>query len=87
MFNLVPTRTFTSFSAELLSSRVAPSICSCMGFFLPRCRTWHITFLNFVRFLSAYFSNLSRSLWMAELATPPGIVSSADLLKVYSAPA
>ncbi|KAK4810721.1 hypothetical protein QYF61_007695 [Mycteria americana] len=59
----------------------------CMGLFLPWCRTWHFPLLNCMRFLSAHFSSLSRSLWMAAQpsgisATPPSFVASANLLKL-----
>ena len=91
MFNMVSTRTSSSFSAKLLSSWSAPSICWCMGLFLARCRTLHFSLLNFMRFLSANFSSLQRSLWMAAWpsgtsATPLSLVSSADLPRVHSAP-
>lgn len=39
----------------------------CQGFFLPRCRTLHLSSLNFIRLLLAHSSNLARSLWMAAL--------------------
>ncbi|KAK4825450.1 hypothetical protein QYF61_027605 [Mycteria americana] len=46
----------------------------------------HFPLLNFMRFLSAHFSSLSRSLWMAVRPsgvsdTPPSFVSSANLLE------
>jgi len=49
--------------------QVRPSLYWCMGLFLPRCRTLHLPWLNFVRFLSAQLSSLSRS--MAVPAQPP----------------
>ncbi|XP_068782109.1 uncharacterized protein [Struthio camelus] len=61
MLNL-STRTPRSFSAELLSSRSAPSLDWCLGFFLPTCRTLPLPWWNFMRFLSAQLSSLSRSL-------------------------
>ncbi|KAK4826847.1 hypothetical protein QYF61_011715 [Mycteria americana] len=62
-----------------------------MGLFIPRGRTWYFHLLNFMRFLSAHFSSLSRSLWMAARpsdvsATPPSFVSSRNLPRVCSAP-
>jgi len=65
MFNLVSTRTPKYFSVKLLFSWAAPSINQCRGLFLPRYRTLHVSLLNFIRLLSAHFSSLSRSLWMA----------------------
>ncbi|KAK4810782.1 hypothetical protein QYF61_008754, partial [Mycteria americana] len=82
MFNLVSTRTPRSFSARLLSSWVAPSIYWCLGLFLPKCRTWHFPWLNCMRFLSAHFSSLLRSLWVA--ARPSGISASPPSFGVIS---
>ena len=48
-----------SLSAELLSSRAAPSLYWCMGLFLPRCSTLHLPLLNLNRFLSSQLSSLS----------------------------
>lgn len=58
---------------------------------MPRCRTSHFPFLNFMRFFSALFSFLSRSLWKAVhpsgvLATPSSFVLSMNLLKVHFVP-
>ena len=53
MVNLSSTRTSRPLSAELLSSRSAPSLYSCMGLFLPMYRTLHLPLLNLIRFLSA----------------------------------
>jgi len=44
----------------------------CMGFFLP---TLHLPLLNCMAFLSALFSSLLRSLWMA--AQPSGVLLPA----------
>ena len=79
----------TSFFTKLLSSWVATSWC--LGLFFPRCRTLHISLLNFMKFLSAHFSSLSRSLWMAAqlcgvLVTCPSFVSSANLVRLHSVP-
>ena len=38
-----------SFSANLLSNCVVPSMYWCLGLFLPRCRTLHFSLLNFMR--------------------------------------
>ena len=77
-----------SFSDKLRFSWVDSSIYRCLGLFLPRCRTLHFPLLNFMRLLSAHFSSLSRSLWMAAQpygisATPPSFVPSANLLRVH----
>jgi len=71
MVKLLSTSTPRSLSAELLSNRSTPSLYRCMGLFVPRCRTLHLPLLNFIRFLSAQLSSLSRSRWMA--AQPSGI--------------
>ena len=89
MVNLSSTSTPRSLSAELLSSRSTPSLYWCMGLFLPRCRTLYLPLLNFIRFLCAQLSSLSRSRWMAAQpsgvsTTPPSFVSSANLLRVHS---
>ena len=86
--NLSSTRTPKSLSTELLSSRSAPSLYWCMRLFLPRCRTLHLPFLNFIRFLSAQLSSVSRCRWMAAQpcdvsTTPLSFVLSANLLRVH----
>lgn len=77
-----------AFFAELLPSLSVPSLYHSQGLFLPRGRTWHLCLLNFMRFLSAHSSSLSRSLWMAALpasvSTAPSLGSSADFLRVYA---
>jgi len=83
MVNLVSTRTSRGFSANLLSSWAAPSIYWCMGLSLPRCRTLHFPLLNCMRFLSAHFSSLLRSLWLAAKlsgvsATPHSFISGVS---------
>lgn len=65
MFYLLTTRIPSSFSSELLSSWVAPSLSWCLGLLLSWCRTLHFHLWNIMRFLSAHFSSLSLSLWMA----------------------
>lgn len=52
MFNLFPTTTPKSFSIKLLSSPSAPRQSWYVGLFLPRCRTFRVALLNFMRFLS-----------------------------------
>ena len=68
----------------------APSMSCCLGLLLLRCRDLHFM-LNLMMFLSACFSGLLRSLRMATKAsgvsaTPPGFVSSVNLLRVHFAP-
>lgn len=82
MFSLVPTRSLRFFSVKLLSTWVASSMYWCLESFLPTCRASH--FLNFMRFLSAHFSSLSRSFWMAaqwpekDLSLHPSLLSLAS---------
>lgn len=86
----VSTWALRSFSVNLLSSSMAPSVYWCMGLF-PRCRTLHFL-LNVPKFLSAHLSSLPRPLWVAAspvvyLPPPhPRFLSSAKLLRVHSAP-
>ena len=54
--NLSSTSTPRSLSAQLLSSRSAPSLYWYMTLFLPRCRTLHLPLLSLIRFLSAQLS-------------------------------
>jgi len=61
MFSLVPTRTPVSFSAKLFLPGCHHHVL--VGLFLPRCRILCLSLLNFMRFLSAPYSNLSKSLW------------------------
>lgn len=58
MFYLVYSRTLRAFSVKLLSSWVFRVVS-------PRYRTLHFPLLNFMRFLLAHSSSLSKSLWMA----------------------
>ena len=62
-----------------------------LGLPWPTCRTLHLALLNFMRFTWARLSSLSQFLWMASLpfrvsATPLSLVSSTNLLRVYSIP-
>lgn len=68
-----------------------PCIYWCGGLFFIRCRTLHFSLPNFANSVSAHFSSLSRSPWIAARpsglsAIPPKFVSSAKLLRVLSAP-
>lgn len=58
--SLLSTKTLKPFSEELLSSQLVTTVYWCLGLFIP----WRSTLLSSVRFLSACFSSLSRSLWM-----------------------
>lgn len=65
-----------SFSEKLLwcFSWLSPSIYLSREFFLPRCRTWHLPLLNYIKFLFILCSSLLRSLWAAAQAS--GLSSS-----------
>lgn len=65
MVNFLSTRTPRSLSRMLLFSWSALSIYRYAGWFLPMCRIWHFPLLNCLRFLSAHFFSLLRSLLMA----------------------
>lgn len=54
---LLPTKSPWAFSTELLTSQSVPSLC---GFLFTRCRTLHLSLLNFIGFLSARCSSLCR---------------------------
>lgn len=87
MLNLESIRTSRSFSAKLLSTEEATITHWCMGMLLPRCRTLQFSLLNLMTFLLTHL----RSFWMAALpstvtATPPSLVSPANLLRLHSAP-
>lgn len=67
------------FSANLLLSWLALSLSCCMGLFTPRPRTRHLPLLSWLMFLSAQFSSMLRSLWIAAhcfgvSTTPPHFV-------------
>lgn len=67
-----------------------PDTYLCLGLFLLRCSTLHFCLLKLTRFLSAHFSSLTRTLWVAAwssdvAATSPSFVSSANSLRVHSA--
>lgn len=52
-----------SFSAKLLPSPIHPLLCYWRGLFLPTCRTFHLSLLNFIRFMLASSAHLSPSEW------------------------
>lgn len=56
-----------------------PAHTGAWGFSLPRSRTLCLPLLNCIRFLSAQFSSLWRSLWMA--THPPGLPNTPPLLR------
>lgn len=63
----------------------------CMELLLPRYRSFYFPLVNFMRFLTAHFSNLLKSFCMAAQftgvsATPPSFVSSANFLGLHPAP-
>ena len=58
------TRTPRSLSARLLPSHTDPSLYRGLWLWCPSCRTWHLSLLNFIQFLLAHFSRLSRSLFL-----------------------
>lgn len=90
MFTLLSAKTPRSLSTEQqLLTYSMPSLYHCGDFFLSRCRHLHLSLLNFVVFLLPHSSSLPRSLWMATLLFsilpgPPSLVSSADLMRMYS---
>lgn len=91
MITLVCTSIARSFSTNLISIWVAPSMYWCRGLFVPRCRTSHFSLLNCMRLLLAHFPSKWRTLWKA--ARPPGgsatlltFLSPANTLRMHSAP-
>lgn len=59
---------------------VTPAMFWCLGLFLPRCRTLHLSLLNSVRFLAAHLSSLLTSLWMA--AQPAWCISHSSQFSI-----
>lgn len=87
---LLPTRTPNAFSVELPSSSLAAVCTGAWGYssFYPRCRIFHLLFLNFMRAL-AHFSSLPKFIWMAAwstgvIATAPRFMPAANPLTVQS---
>lgn len=67
-----------------------PHLYWCTGLFFTRRSTLHMLLLNLMRSLLAYFSSLSRSIWVAAEPFDVSIISahfafSTDLLRVHSA--
>ena len=80
-----------SCSAEMLSVRSFPSLCTYLGLPQPMFNTLHLGLLNLIRFTYAHFSRLFGSLWMTSVPSvvsvaPLSLVSSSDLLRVHSIP-
>lgn len=76
------------FFCQAASQSVSSSLYWCLGWFFLRGRTLHFPLMNFMRFLSLYFSSLPKLLWMAALPpsisiTPPSLVSSMNLSRVH----
>lgn len=89
MLNIGFTRTPTSFSAKGLSSLEATSMYWWIRKFLRRCWPSHLLLSNFLRFLTAQFSSLSRSISIAAKTfcisdVRRGFVPSANLLREQS---
>uniref|UniRef100_A0A8B9SAU1 Bromodomain adjacent to zinc finger domain protein 2B n=1 Tax=Apteryx owenii TaxID=8824 RepID=A0A8B9SAU1_APTOW len=56
VFSLLSTKTFRSFSAEVLPSQSVLSLYHCKGLILPRCRTLHLSLLGpFCNFKCCFF--------------------------------
>ena len=76
--------------AEPVSRVFLTAIYWCIGLFLPQHRTFHFPLLNFMRWLSAHFSSLWMSLWMAaqlsDVSDTPLSFVSANMVRVLSAP-
>ena len=62
ILSLLCTVTLKSLSIELCLSWVDPSLCCPPGLFFHRCKTLHLSLLNFKRSLSAYYCILSKVL-------------------------
>lgn len=58
--------------ARVLLSCATPSLSSCKGLGCSRCRTWHLSLLNFVKLLLARSSHLGPSEWRFAV---PGVVA------------
>lgn len=81
---------------QILSSRAPPQPIrsqpmSLEGFFPLKCKTLQLSLLNFLRFLLAHFSSMSRLLWMKAqplrvLPCCPNFVSLENLTRVQLSP-
>lgn len=63
VFSILPD--FRSFLEEHYPGQ--PVLSCCQGLFLPICRTWHLSFLDHVRFLLAHSSLQPNTPWSAAL--------------------
>lgn len=89
LINQLDSITLLKYSFTKSQDLVIPSAYCFLGLFLCRCKTLHFPLLNFLRFLSAHFSSLSRCLCMTvNLScvsfTPPSFVWSVNMLQVQS---
>ena len=89
LLSLLSASTPRALSAGLLSSHSSPSLEWCQVLLCPKCRIWHLFLFNFMWWMIAQCSNLSRSLCKAsspvrESTASPGLVSSANWLRVQS---
>lgn len=75
---LMSTRTPRAFSAKLLSSWLDPSPYWCLQLFLPKSRILYFPLLNFMRFLTDYFSSLLMPLGIA--VQPSGVPTTPKKL-------
>lgn len=67
IFSLLFTGFLRPFSETLLwcFCWLSPSMYWSREFFLPRCRTWHLPLLDYIKFLFSHCTSLLRSLWAA----------------------
>jgi len=86
MLNLSSTDIPKSFYSGLLSSHSPPSLYLYLGLPQPRCRTFHLALLNFMRLAWAHLSNQSRSHPSGVSTASLSLVSSAELLQELSVP-
>lgn len=56
--NLLPTRNSRLLATELLPSQVGPSLCCSPPLYYLRCKTLHLSILNFIGFLSVHSLSL-----------------------------
>lgn len=80
MSNFSSTNMPKSFFMWLLSVHSSPSLYWYQGLPWSRCRTLHLTLLNFTRLIWILFSSLSRSLWRASLIS---VISAASRSFVF----
>lgn len=91
MFNSLPTRISRSLSTRLLPSHTDSSLYWGLWLYHGKCRTLHFSLLNFIEFLLAHLSSLSRSLCKTPhssdiFTSPPSLEPAPNLVKVISIP-